>query len=106
MLSKTVLMLPPEESYKEWKEILCKNFGQKHIIVRAFIDKVVKRSQIPTWESEKLSQLARDMESCVLNSDHMHYKADIISMDMLKRIVLRLPSHLQSKLAEESNKLI
>ena len=74
--------------------------------MRAFIDKVVEGSHIRAWESEKLPQLARDMESCVLNSDHMHYKADIISMDTLKRIVLRLPPHLQSKLAEESNKLI
>ena len=46
------------------------------------------------------------MKSCALNSDHMHYKADINSMDMLKRIVMRLPPHLQAKWAEESNKLI
>ena len=100
------LMLPPEEGYKEAKEILRKNFGQKHIIVRAFIDKVVKGPQIRTWESEKLSQLARDMKSCALNSDHMHYKADINSVDTLKKIVMRLPPHLQAKWAEESKKLI
>ena len=100
------LMLPPEEGYKEGKVILRKNFGQKHTIVRAFIDKVVKGPQIRAWESEKLSQLARDMKSCALNSDHMHYKADINSMDTLKRIVMRLPPHLQAKRAEESNKLI
>ena len=100
------LMLPPEKSYKEAKEILHKNFGQKHIIVRAFINKVVKGPQIRTWESEKLSQLACNMRSCALNSDHMHYKADINSMGTLKRIVIRLPPHLQAQWAEESNKLI
>ena len=100
------LMLPPEQGYREAKEILRKNFGQRHIIVRAFINKVVKGPQIRTWESEKLSQLARDMKSCALNSDHMHYKADINSMDTLKRVVMRLPPHLQAKWAEESNKLI
>ena len=46
------------------------------------------------------------MKSCALNSDHIHYKADINSMDTLKRIVMRLPPHLQAKWAEESNKLI
>ena len=46
------------------------------------------------------------MKSCALNSDHMHYKADINSMDTLKRIVMSLPPHLQAKWAEESNKLI
>ena len=99
------LMLPPKEGYKEAKEILHKNFGQKHIIVRGFIDKVVKGPQIRAWESEKLSQLAHDMKSCALNSDHMHYKADTSSMDTLKRIVMRLPPHLQAKWAEQSNKL-
>ena len=103
---KNCLMLPPEQGYREVKEILRKNFGQKHIIVRAFINKVVKGPQFRAWESKKLSQLARDMKSCALNSDHMHYKADIDSMDTLKRVVMRLPPHLQAKWAEESNKLI
>jgi len=40
------LMLPPEEGYKEAKKILRKEFGQKHTIVRAFIDKVVKGPQV------------------------------------------------------------
>ena len=74
--------------------------------MRAFIGKVVKEPQIRAWESGKLSQLARDMKSCALNPDHMHYKADINSVDTLKRIVMRLPPHLQAKWAEESNKLI
>ena len=46
------------------------------------------------------------MKSCSLNSEHMHYKADIDSMDTLKKIVMRLLSHFQSKWADESNKLI
>ena len=46
------------------------------------------------------------MKSCALNSDHMHYKADINSMATLKKIGMRLPSHLQAKLAEVPNKLI
>ena len=100
------MILPPEEGYKEVKETLRKNVGQKHIIVRRFIDKVVKGPDIRAWESEKLSQLAHDMKSCALNSDHMHYKADINSMDTLERIIMRLPPHLQAKWAEESNKLI
>ena len=104
--TENCLMLPPEKGYREAKEILCKNFGQKHTIVRAFIDKVVKGPQIRVWESEKLSQLARDMKTCSLNSEHMHYKADINSMDTLKMIVMMLPTHLQAIFAEESNKLI
>ena len=32
------VILPEEEAYLKAKEILRKNFGQKHNIVRAFID--------------------------------------------------------------------
>ena len=99
-------MLPPEQGYREAKDILRKNFGQKHIVVRAFIDKVVKGPQIRASESDKLSQLARDMKNCILNSEHTHYKADINSMDRLRRVVMRLPPHLQAKRAEESSRLI
>ena len=100
------IMLPPEQGYREAKDILRKNFGQKHIVVRAFIDKVVKGPQIRASESDKLSQLVRDMKNCILNSEHMHYKADINSMETLRRVVMRLPPHLQAKWAEESSRLI
>jgi len=46
------------------------------------------------------------MKSCALNSELMHYKADINSMDTLKRIFTRLPPHPQAKWAKESNKHI
>ena len=100
------VMLPPEQGYREAKDILRKNFGQKHIVIRAFIDKVVKGPQIRASESDKLSQLARDMKNCILNSEQMRYKADINSMDTLKKVVMRLPSQLQAKWAEESSRLI
>lgn len=72
--------------------------------MRALINKVVKGPQIRTWENS--SRLAHDMKSCALNSDHIHYKAVINSMDTLRRIVMRLLTHLQAKWAKESNKLI
>ena len=35
------VILPPGQGYREAKDILQNNFGQKHIIVRAFIERVV-----------------------------------------------------------------
>ena len=100
------VMLPPDQGYRDAKDILRKNFGQKHIVIRAFINKVVRGPQIRASESDKLSQLARDMKNCILNSEQMRYKADINSMDTLKKVVMRLPSQLQAKWAEESSRLI
>ena len=66
----------------------------------------MKGPQISASESDKLSQLARNMKNCILNSKHMRYKADINSMDTLKKVVMRLLSQLQAKWAEESSRLI
>ena len=100
------VILPPGQGYREAKDILQKNFGQRHIIVRAFIERVVMGPQIRASDAEKLSQLAREMRNCALNSEHMRYKADINSMDTLRKVVRRLPPHIQAKWAEESSKLI
>ena len=97
---------PAEIGYREAKEILHKNFGQPHIIIRAFINKVVQGPQLKPSEPDKLLQLARDMRNCYLNSDQMGYKSDINAMETLKKIVKRLPPHLQAKWADESGKLI
>ena len=99
------VILPPVQGYREAKDILQKKFGQKHITVRAFIERVM-RPQIRASDAEKLSQLARDMRNFVLSSEHMRYKADINSMDTIRKVVMRLPPHIQTKWAEVSSKLI
>ncbi|CAB3992200.1 Hypothetical predicted protein, partial [Paramuricea clavata] len=100
------VILPADEGYAKAKEILRKNFGQKHIIVRAFIERVTKGPQIKPGEPDKLMQLARDMRNCLLNSTQLNYKADINAMDTLSKIVKKLPSYLQAKWAERSGTLI
>ncbi|XP_077997089.1 uncharacterized protein LOC144450360 [Glandiceps talaboti] len=103
---RNCVILPPNKGYKEAKSILHKNFGQKHIIVRATIDKVVHGSQIKASESEKLLQLARDMNNCHLSSEQMNYRADINSMDTLEKIVKRLPPYLQADWAKEAGRSV
>ena len=99
------VLLPADQGYHEAKDILRKNFGQKHIIVHAFIDKVVKGPQIKASDPEKLLQLARDMRNCCLNSVQLNYRADINSMDTLGKVVKRLPPHLQAKWADKSSRI-
>ncbi|CAB4009643.1 Hypothetical predicted protein [Paramuricea clavata] len=100
------VILPADEGYAKAKEILRKNFGQKHIIVRAFVERVTKGPQIKPGEPDKLMQLARNMRNCLLNSTQLNYKADINAMDTLSKIVKKLPSYLQAKWAERSGTLI
>ena len=100
------VILPGPEGYKAAREILRKNFGQRHVIIRSFIDKVVKGPQLKSSDGEKLLQLARDMRICLLNSAELSYQADINSLDTLKKIVMRLPVHMQAKWADESGKIL
>ena len=98
--------MPGFEGYKAARDILKRNFGQRHVIIRSLIDKVVKGPQLKSSDGEKLSQLARDMRICQLNSSELRYQADINSIDTLTKIVMRLPVHMLAKWAEESGKLL
>ena len=46
------------------------------------------------------------MRICLLNSAELSYQADINSLDTLKKIVMRLPVHMQAKWADESGKIL
>lgn len=63
--------MPPEEGHKRAKEILQRNFGQTHVVTRAFLDTVVSGPLIRIPDPEILSQLARDMETCLLGSTQL-----------------------------------
>lgn len=100
-ISGTV-MLPPEEGYAKARSILREMFGQTHIIAASHIDRVTKGGPIKGFESEKLLQLARDMENCQMNLSSLGFHADINSRGNLSAVVLRLPSYLRSEWAKEA----
>ena len=100
------VILPGAEGYKAARDILRRNFGQRHVIIRSPVDKVFKGPQLKSSDGEKISQLARDMQIYQLNFSEMRYEADINSMDTLTKIVVRLLVHMRAKWAEESGKLL
>ena len=99
------IIMPPEEEYRRAKEILRENFGRNHVVTQAFLDKVVSRPPIKVNETEKLSQLARDMETCLLGFTQLGDGTNINSMDTLGKVVSRLPIHLRSKWADKASQL-
>ncbi|KAK3715648.1 hypothetical protein QZH41_020729, partial [Actinostola sp. cb2023] len=99
------IIMPPEEGYKRAKDILRKNFGRTHIVSKAFLDKVVKGPPIRIAESEKLAQLSRDMESCMLGSSQLDMESNLNSLDTLGKVVGRLPISMKAKWAEKANQL-
>ncbi len=59
------VILPKKEGYQKAKEILHNLFGQTHIIVCAYINKVTKGGIIKDGEGNKLLELTKDMENYV-----------------------------------------
>ena len=63
-IQNCTMIQPEQQGYLQARDILQLNFGQKHIVVRAFIDRVTKGAQIRPGEPERLLQLGRDMKNC------------------------------------------
>ena len=103
-ISGTV-MLTPEEGYKKAKSILHKMLGQTHVVAASHIDRVTNGCLIKENESEKLLQLARDMENKAMNLNKLRYQSDINSRYNISAVVLRLPRYLRSECAKEANNL-
>ena len=68
------VILPGSEGYKAARDILKRNFGQRHVIIHSLIDKVVKGPQLKCSDGEQLSQLACDMRICQLNSSELRHQ--------------------------------
>lgn len=100
------VMLPPEEGYKRARQILEDNFGQGHIICRAYINNITKGNPIKPYEADKLLQLAREMENCQISLSQLGYGSDIDAQSNLEMIVSRLPSNLQAEWAKDAYTLL
>ena len=96
------VMLPPHEGYFKAKSILKEMFGQAHIVAPSHVDRVTKGGPIKEFKSDKLLQLARDMENCEMNLQELGYQSEINSRSNISAVVLRLPKYLRSEWAKEA----
>ena len=100
------VILPGNEGFRRAKEILYNSFGQSHIIIHAYINKVIKGGSIKDGESGKLLELARDMENCQINLTQLGCESEINTQSNLEKIVTRLPRYLQADWAKEAYVLL
>ncbi len=95
-ISGTV-MLPPREGYLKAKSILKEMFGQSHIVAASHVDRVTTGGPIKEFKSDKLLQLARDMENCEMNLRELGNQADINSRSNISAVLLQLPKNLSTE---------
>ncbi|VDP48933.1 unnamed protein product [Schistosoma curassoni] len=88
-------LLGPEEGYRKALELLEEAFGQKHIVVHAFIDKMLNIPAIKGTGLDNLRRLSREMRICGLTLTQMNYVSDLNSAKSIECMFLKLPLHLQ-----------
>ncbi|XP_013410717.1 uncharacterized protein LOC106173924 [Lingula anatina] len=103
---KSCVILEPEEGYFQARNILQTHFGQKHIIIKAMLEKIVTGPPIKASDVTRISKLSRDMTTCQMTASKMGYYEDLNSMDTLEKVVRRLPQYLQAGWAKRSGKLL
>lgn len=94
------VFLPEEKGYSKAMEILKTQFGRPHDIAERFLSELLVNQPIGPGDTDSLRKLVRQMTSCELALSQMNYTADLNCTTNLKRIVARLPRHLQQRWAE------
>ncbi|GAA48388.1 hypothetical protein CLF_101544 [Clonorchis sinensis] len=87
-------------------DILHKEFGRPHDIAQSFIDSILVGGPIAAEDTDALRKLVREMHSCEIALTQMGYTADLNCSTNLKRIVMRLPRHLQREWAKVADNIL
>ncbi|CAM1324796.1 Uncharacterised protein r2_g3366 [Pycnogonum litorale] len=100
------ILLPVSEGYSSALKMLKANFGRPHIVTQAYIEDLVDGPVLKSFDNKGLKVLSRKMQRTQIVLRAMGNVSDLNSIAYLKRIVQKLPFHLQSKWAEKAEQLM
>ncbi|GAA56061.1 protein disulfide-isomerase, partial [Clonorchis sinensis] len=100
------VFLPGKAGYQKAMDILRTQFGRPHDIAQSFMNELLVGGPIAPGDVDALRRLIRKMVNCDLALKQMHYTADLNCSTNLKRIVERLPRHLQQRWAEAADDIL
>ncbi|GAA49747.1 protein disulfide-isomerase [Clonorchis sinensis] len=100
------VLLPESDGFVKAMDILHKEFGRAHDIAQSFIDSILVGGPIAAEDTDALRKLVREMHSCEIALTQMGYTADLNCSTNLKRIVMRLPRHLQREWAKVADNIL
>ncbi|GAA53176.1 protein disulfide-isomerase, partial [Clonorchis sinensis] len=96
---KHCVFLPGQAGYQKAMDI----FRTPHDIAQSFMNELLGGGPIALRDIDILRRLIRKMVSCVLAVRQTQYTADLIYSTNLRRIVERLPRHLQQRWIEAAD---
>jgi len=85
---------PPAAGLERAMDLLCENFGQKHIVVQAHLDLVCNGPPVKS-DQESLSKFATELTNCQIIMQAWGFDKHLDSHQTLSSIFKRLPVHLQ-----------
>ena len=100
------VLLPKESGYREALEILRRQFGRPHDVVRAVTHEVLHGPKLNPGDIDGLRRLARQMKACEITLVQLNRGADLDCSTNLVKIVERLPRNLQERWAEVAENAI
>ncbi|GAA53417.1 protein disulfide-isomerase [Clonorchis sinensis] len=100
------VLLPESGGFEKAKDILHKEFGRPHAIAQSFIHGILVGGPSAAGDTDTLRKLVYEIHSCEINLTQTGYSADLNCSTNLKRIVLRLPRHLQRDRAKVADNIL
>ena len=82
--------MPPERGYQETRGLL-QSFGQKHKIIETCMRPIVKGSVLSGRDHKDLLKFSADFASCLITLKGMDWLDRMDNMDMMTKIMQRLP---------------
>ena len=90
-LIKECQHMPPERGYQEARMLLQSYFGQKHKIIEACSRTIVKGPVLNEHDHRDLIKFSAEFTSCLITLEGMECLDRMDNMDMVTKIVHRLP---------------
>ena len=95
-----------EAGYLKARKLLESNFGQKHKIAMAYVDKVTNGPFIRAEDSEALESFATLLARCRNTIKAIGYSSKFESPDCMRKIIERLPPKLQASWRDNADRIL
>ena len=105
-LISSCLYMNAEAGYLKARKLLESNFGQKHKIAMAYVDKVTNGPVIRAEDAEALESFATLLASCTNTLKAIGYSSKFESPDCMQKIIERLPLKLQTSWRENADRIL
>lgn len=90
-------VMPTEQGYVKARALLLERFGDNHIILNAWLQRIFSFKAADLKNRFKLLDFSDELKGCVSALDAMGYKAEINSQHILVQIIDKLPMHFKFK---------